>query len=65
MINADLGLAGDQAFGFIGSSRFTGDAGQVRYAGSVVSGDVNGDGLADWQIKIANAPLLTEGDLLL
>jgi VCBS repeat-containing protein len=51
-IDANTLLAGDQTFSFIGSGAFTGAAGQLRYAGGVLSGDVNGNGTADFEIGI-------------
>ena len=57
-IDADANAAGDQAFNFIGSDAFSGAAGELRAvfdAGSsiwTVSGDVDGDGLADLAIHV-------------
>ncbi len=69
LIDADLGAAGDQAFAFIGSATFSGAAGQLRYAvtsgGVMVSGDVNGDGIADFQFKVAGVSLMQSSDFLL
>ena len=60
-IDANTGLAGDQAFSWIGTSVFSGVAGQLRYYQSggdtFVTGDVNGDGLGDFLIQID--PLIT------
>jgi Ca2+-binding RTX toxin-like protein len=47
---------------FIGAAAFSGVAGQVRYRSGVVSGDVNGDGAADFQIGLDGAPAITAGD---
>ena len=62
-IDANVNLAGDQAFTWIGTGNFTGVAGQLRYYQSggdtFVVGDVNGDGQADFAIQID--PLLTLG----
>lgn len=57
-IDADKGVDGNQDFKFIGNAGFTGAAGELNYtfAGSgrnaktIISGDQNGDGLADFQI---------------
>ena len=59
-IDANTGLAGDQAFDYIGSSAFSGTAGELRVtsAGSgswLASGDVNGDAVADFAIMIQSA----------
>lgn len=51
-IDANESLAGDQAFTYIGNSAFSGYAGELN--GGVVSGDVNGDGAADFQINVTN-----------
>ncbi|HEX8062526.1 MAG TPA: M10 family metallopeptidase C-terminal domain-containing protein, partial [Allosphingosinicella sp.] len=67
-IDANSGLAGNQAFTFIGNSAFTGSAGQLRAytqgADHYLAGDVNGDGLADFTINTgAGAPVV--GDIFL
>ena len=51
---------------FIGAARFTGEADQVRYDRDegILRGDVNGDGRADWTIRIANEARLTDDDFL-
>ena len=47
-------LAGDQAFNFVGTSAFSGVAGELHYAplgaNTLVSGDVNGDKVGDFSI---------------
>lgn len=48
---------------FIGSHRFDA-AGQVRYSGDRLQGDLDGDGLADWSIRLLNAPDITAADIL-
>jgi hypothetical protein len=54
-IDADVGAGGDQAFVFVGG--FTGQAGQAVLSASgadtLLSLDVNGDGVADLQLEIA------------
>lgn len=62
-IDAKTNVAGNDAFTFIGSAAFSGVSGQVRFAGGVVSGDVDGDGSADFYIQIGNQ--LVVGDLVL
>ncbi|HEX8239873.1 MAG TPA: M10 family metallopeptidase C-terminal domain-containing protein, partial [Allosphingosinicella sp.] len=56
-IDANSGLAGDQAFSWIGSDAFTNVAGQLRAYQSgndwFVEGDVNGDGAADLVIQVS------------
>ena len=62
-IDAVTRKGGNQAFDFIGSAHFSGEAGELRYSSHVLQGDVNGDGRADFQIKIVGS--LTAADLLL
>ena len=57
-------LTGDQAFDFIGSADFTA-AGQLRFSGGMVRGDVDGDGQADFAIQIGPQPGLTDADFYL
>jgi Ca2+-binding RTX toxin-like protein len=64
-IDANTEVAGDQAFVFLGAGLFTGVAGQLRYNGSVVQADVNGDGLADFNIQLVAAPVVTGADFVL
>lgn len=55
-IDARTGASGNQSFNFIGSSNFHDHAGELRAektgGTTVVSGDVNGDGNADFMIVI-------------
>ena len=59
----------DDGFSFIGSDAFTGVAGQLRavVSGSttLVSGDVNGDGVADFLIRVDGVHALAAGDFVL
>ena len=69
-IDADAIAAGDQAFSFLGAGAFTNVAGQLRYvvAGSgtgVLSGDTNGDGIADFVVFVSNGAALTANDFIL
>jgi Ca2+-binding RTX toxin-like protein len=56
LIDANTGVAGDQAFTYIGTALFTGVAGQLHTwydAGqTIVSGDTNGDQIADFAIAL-------------
>jgi serralysin len=63
-IDANSGVAGNQAFTFIGNAAFSG-AGQLRSytqgGQNYLAGDVNGDGLADFTINTgAGAPVVTD-----
>ncbi|MFO1091034.1 MAG: M10 family metallopeptidase C-terminal domain-containing protein [Hyphomicrobiales bacterium] len=66
-IDANTGRAGDQAFTRV--DVFTGLAGQLTAVkvGSdvIVSGDINGDRLADFQIKLASVAAITAADFIL
>ncbi|WP_248446978.1 M10 family metallopeptidase C-terminal domain-containing protein [Sinorhizobium meliloti] len=64
-IDANSNAVGDQAFLFIGSSAFYGKAGELNFRSGIVSGDVNGDGLADFQVKVMNLSALSGSDFLL
>jgi Ca2+-binding RTX toxin-like protein len=67
-IDANTGLAGDQAFDFIGSDAFTGTAGELQAKPwgihTMVSGDVDGNGLANFQILVTGHIALQETDFL-
>jgi serralysin len=63
-VDADTdGTAGNQAFGFIAGSAFSGVDGQLRFAGGILQGDVNGDRIADIEIRVVGT--LLGGDLIL
>jgi Ca2+-binding RTX toxin-like protein len=55
-IDANSGVAGDQAFTFIGAAAFSQTAGELRVyqsgADFIVEGDTNGDGVADLSIQV-------------
>ena len=68
-IDARTGLAGNQAFTFIGNAAFGNVAGQLRYvfdAGNTyVEGDRNGDGAADFALRLDGLIALTASDFVL
>ena len=68
-IQAVSGAASDQAFAFIGAGAFTGRAGQLHQitvgGNTVVEGDVNGDGAADFQIGLTGIIQLHAADFVL
>ncbi len=79
-IDANTRLGGDQAFTFIGGGAFTGStamnafqqsqhAGELHIVAGVLSGDVNGDGIADFAILLSNVngvtPTLQAADIVL
>jgi len=59
----------DDAFVFLGTAAFAGVAGSLRYdkgpLRTVVSGDVNGDSVADFEIELTGRVTLTAGDFIL
>jgi serralysin len=65
LIDANSNLAGDQAFLYLGSAAFTGEACELNFEDGVVSGDINGDGIADFQINLLDMPVLVESDFYL
>ncbi|WP_052402906.1 M10 family metallopeptidase C-terminal domain-containing protein [Muricoccus aerilatus] len=67
-IDAMTKLNGDQSFSFIGSWKFTGHAGELHAIQSsgdtLIEGDVNGDGKADFQIELAGFHNLAASDFI-
>ena len=53
-IDANELIGGNQSFTFIGGLRFHGDAGELRFISGAISGDTDGNGVADFQIKVSN-----------
>lgn len=64
-IDANTKLSGNQAFSFIGSNAFTHKAGQLKFHAGVLSGDVNGDAVADFQIRLSKVLSLKAADFYL
>ena len=67
-IDAVAGSAGDDAFAFIGTAAFSGQAGQLRYEVTEnflhIYGDVDGDGARDFHI-VASGTQILAGDFIL
>ncbi len=67
-IDANVNQAGDQAFTWLDTGGFTRSAGQLREYDSngahYVAGDVNGDGVADFTIRVSGSSNLSAGDFL-
>ena len=65
----DIFTPGDQAFTFIGTSAFSSVAGELRYgsAGSdtIIEGDMDGNGVADFEIVLTGSFALTAADFIL
>jgi len=64
-IDANTLVAGDQAFTYIATSAFTGAAGQLRFTGGILSGDVNGDKANDFELAINAVTSLTAANFVL
>jgi Ca2+-binding RTX toxin-like protein len=56
LIDANAEISGDQAFSFIKDHGFSGKAGEMNFVDHVLSGDVNGDSIADFAIQM-NGPV--------
>ncbi len=57
------------AFDYIGKAKFSGEAGELRYVKkggkTLISGDVDGDGKADFAIALSKAMTMKEADFIL
>ncbi|MEI7671827.1 MAG: M10 family metallopeptidase C-terminal domain-containing protein, partial [Deltaproteobacteria bacterium] len=56
---------GDQAFTYVGSTAFSHVAGELRFENWILSGDTNGDGVADFMVKFIGVESLAQGDFVL
>jgi Ca2+-binding RTX toxin-like protein len=69
-IDANVNLADDQAFAFVGTSAFSNTAGELRAYQApngtwMVEGDTNGDGIADFAIAVTSGAPLIQADFVL
>ena len=68
-LDANSALAGDQAFTFVGQAAFSGTAGELRFAfqngETVLTGDTNGDAVADVFLRVSDQTTLVKADFLL
>ncbi|MFC7498588.1 sulfatase-like hydrolase/transferase [Enterovirga sp. GCM10030262] len=68
-LDADAGAAGNQRFRFIGDRAFDGNAGQLRYesadGSTFIEGDTDGDGAADFSIRLENVLVPVNADFVL
>jgi serralysin len=64
-IDANERMGGNQNFSFIGGSAFSGKAGELQFKNGIVSGDTNGDGRADFQIKMNGVTKMYADDFIL
>jgi serralysin len=51
-IDANSKLAGNQAFTYLASNEFDGKAGELHFVNHILSGDINGDQVADFAMTI-------------
>ncbi|MCJ2130217.1 calcium-binding protein [Methylobacterium sp. E-045] len=67
-IDANLGQAGDQGFQFVGTDAFSGQAGELRtkFGGgnTLVQGDTDGDGAADFAVLLQGHQPLDNGSFV-
>jgi serralysin len=68
-IDADVGTAGNQAFDFIGTSRFSGKAGELRYQvvkeTTLIQADIDGDRQADFALLLDDVVTMLDGYFVL
>lgn len=67
--DADINVGGDQAFTFVGTDSFTLTAGELRYyddgTDTYIQGDIGGDGIADFEIRLDGLHALSGPDFVL
>lgn len=68
-IDARADVAGDQPFDFRGDLGFTGAGGEITFTqgdrATIVAGDIDGDSVADFQIRLTGLVDLTQAEFLL
>ena len=64
-IDADTTWSGNLSFTYVGSNAFSGEAGELNFRSGIISGDVNGDGYADFQIRVNGVTSLRVDDFFL
>ena len=64
-IDANATTAGNGAFAFIGGAGFSGAAGELRFGGGHLLGDLDGDGRPDFSVEFTRGLVLTAGDFIL
>ena len=64
-IDADTTQDENQAFDYINGDDFHSIAGELRFSGGVLQGDVDGDGTADFEIELTAVTTLGLADLVL
>lgn len=63
--DADATTRGTQEFDFIGRAAFGHEAGELRYARGILSADTDGDGAADFEVRLVDVPRLHTDDFIL
>jgi hypothetical protein len=64
-IDADMTQVGDQNFKtFIGDQAFGHHVGELRFGQRLLQGDINGDGIADFEIKLVGVLELNTSDIV-
>jgi hypothetical protein len=64
-IDADTTAGGNQAFDFIAGAGFSGTAGELRLSSGLLLGDTNGNGIADFEIKVTGIGAGAASDFVL
>lgn len=68
-MDANSNTDANEAFTFIGTTAFSGTAGELRYSlegsNAIVQGDLNGDGVADLSVKLVGVGSLSASDFIL
>src|SRR6185436_385469 len=64
-IDANIQTPTDDHFNFIGGNTFSGAAGDLRFSGGMLSGDLNGDKAADFEVQLTNVHKVFVGDVIL
>ncbi|MGK7943928.1 MAG: calcium-binding protein [Microcystaceae cyanobacterium] len=64
-IDANPVLADDQAFIYISDAEFTGQIGELRFASNILSGDIDGDQLSDFELGMDGVSSLNSSDIVL
>jgi Ca2+-binding RTX toxin-like protein len=64
-IDANSRVGEDQSFAYVNSSVFSGVAGELRFANGILSGDVDGNKVADFEVRLSGTTNLRLSDLRL
>jgi Ca2+-binding RTX toxin-like protein len=68
LVDANVTVAGDQDFAFVGTGAFTHTAGELRYqqisGNTYIQGDTDGDGVADFWLRLDGLHTLDGGNIL-